>query len=460
MIGEADLQQLVTDLRERHGIPGAVAGVLQDGQRSLAGTGTANLASGVEMTPDTVFLLGSITKTWMGTMVMRLVDDGTLDLDAPVREYLPDFRLADEDLAQQVTVRHLVTHSSGIDAGDFILECGRNPDAVQRYVEALATAGWLHDPGRWATYNNAGYVVAGRIMEVIAGTGWDDVVRELLLEPLELTRTGLTADHAVLHRAAVGHFPSSRPDGLPQPTTAYMLPYSMGPAGATLVTSVDDVLSFAQLHLDQGVTPSGQRLLEPESVALMQTHQVSVPAPAGTGFGITWGRSERDGVTVLSHGGGSNGGRAMLYVIPERRFACVAFANHSQSLGFHVELARELTGGQGPATALDQLPEPRSGIDLQPYEGTYERWGLRTTVDADGDELVLTFADTDPSREWMVYSTGEDQVTRGRLVTPELLMVGEGASAQPFYFTDFDGDGRPGYTFSSSRLARRSEVAA
>src|SRR5213078_3078408 len=117
--------------------------VLQDGKITQAAAGVINLDTGVEATTDTLFQIGSISKVWTTTVIMQLADEGKLDLDAPVQTYLPGFKVADPEVSAAVTLRHLLTHTSGID-GDHFEDFGRGDDCLERYVDACATLGQTH----------------------------------------------------------------------------------------------------------------------------------------------------------------------------------------------------------------------------------------------------------------------------------------------------------------------------
>jgi CubicO group peptidase (beta-lactamase class C family) len=149
-VGADELQAVLDELVAKHGVPGAVVGLLHGDEVAVAAAGTANLNTGAEMTPDTAFLTGSITKVWTASLLMTFVDEGIVDLDRPVATYLPHFRLADPRAATEITVRQLLNHSSGIDAGDYLLELGEGPAAHRRYVERLATVEQIHAPGAYS----------------------------------------------------------------------------------------------------------------------------------------------------------------------------------------------------------------------------------------------------------------------------------------------------------------------
>src|SRR3954449_3343841 len=191
-------------LAGKHGVPGATLAILDGEEVGEAAYGVLNIRTGVEVTPDALFQIGSITKVWTATLVMQLVDEGKLDLDAPVVTYLPDFTVADPEVTCSVTTRHLLAHTSGID-GDLFLDTGRGDECIEKYVAACADLGQNHPLGATMSYCNSGYTVLGRLIEVLRGSTWDTVLRERLFAPLVLSTAGTLPEEALLHRAAVGH---------------------------------------------------------------------------------------------------------------------------------------------------------------------------------------------------------------------------------------------------------------
>src|SRR6185436_16345929 len=155
-----------------------------------------------------------------------------------------ELRLADPDVTKSVTIRHLLTHTSGID-GDIFTDTGRGDDCLEKYVDLLADAAQNHPLGATWSYCNSGYSLLGRVIEKVTGKTWDQAMRDRLFTPLGLTHTTTLPEEALVFAAAVGH---EERDGKQQPVRVWGLPRSVGPAG--LVTStVSDVLAFARLHL-------------------------------------------------------------------------------------------------------------------------------------------------------------------------------------------------------------------
>ena len=117
---------------------------------------------------------------------MQLVDEGAVDLDATIRRYLPEFRIADEAAAEQITVRQLLTHTSGFE-GDIFTDTGPGDDCVEKYLGVLHDVPQLFPPGTLWSYNNAGFCVLGRLVEVLRGEPYDVCLREQLITPLGIT---------------------------------------------------------------------------------------------------------------------------------------------------------------------------------------------------------------------------------------------------------------------------------
>ena len=203
-------------LAERHKVPGASLGILRLGSARRRGptsssrppTATRTRPAKIEATTDTLFQIGSISKVWTATVAMQLVDEGKLDLDAPVAEVLPELQLADAEAAKTVTMRHLLTHTSGID-GDVFTDTGRGDDCVEKYVGLMSDVKQNHPLGATWSYCNSGFTLAGRVIEKLTGLTWDAALRERLFAPLGLKHTVTLPEEALLFRAAAGHVDTS-----------------------------------------------------------------------------------------------------------------------------------------------------------------------------------------------------------------------------------------------------------
>ena len=284
---------------------------------------------------------------------------------------------------------HLLTHTSGID-GDIFTDTGRGDDCLQRYAGLLDRAALVFSPGGAYSYSNSGYVLAGRIIEVLDGRTWDESLRERLCGPLELTQTVTLPEEAILHRAAVGH----QADG--GVVRTWGLPRSIGPAGLITATP-HDLLTFARLHLDGGVAPNGKRLLSETAVALMQQPQAAIPgfgtAAGAVGFG--WRLNRWDGRVVIGHDGDTIGQSAYLRVDPEARVAACLLTNSAESVTLYRqvfgEVFADLTGAALPADPGPAGADP-GGPGLDRHACRYERTSRRFDITVrDGRlHMVLT----------------------------------------------------------------------
>ncbi|MEV6631887.1 serine hydrolase [Actinoplanes sp. NPDC051470] len=360
----AHWQCRLTALAERHRVPGAALGILRVGEEPVTvAHGVLNVDTGVTATPDSVFQIGSISKVWTATLAMQLVDEGKLDLDAPLTDVLPEFK------RPGLTMRHLLTHTSGID-GDVFTDTGRGDDCVEKYVDLLADVAQNHPLGATWSYCNAGFVLAGLVIERLAGGTWDAAVQERLVRPLGLTRTSTLPEEALRHRAAIGHV-----DGKTAPV--WMLPRALGPAGL-INSSVADLLTFAKLHL------TGGDILSEGSREQMAAQQVELPEKdtLGDSWGLGWIRFGWDGRRLIGHDGTTIGQQAFLRLLPEQGLAVTLLTNAENGRDLFQELFTEIfaevAGVALPAPIQPPADEPE--VDLTPHLGVYERAGSRQEV--------------------------------------------------------------------------------
>src|SRR4051812_2059689 len=374
-------------LAEKHGVPGATLAILDGDEGGEAAYGVLNIRTGVEATPDSLFQIGSITKVWTATLVMQLVDEGKVDLDVPLVTYLPDFKVADADVTRTVTTRHLLAHTSGID-GDLFLDTGRGDDCVEKYVAACANLGQNHPLGATMSYCNSGYIVLGRLAEVLRGQTWDTVLRERLFAPLGLTTAGTLPEEALLHRAATGHI--TPPGGELQVTPMWGIFRSCGPAGLIHATAAD-TLAFAKLHLADGVAPDGTRVLSAESAQAMREPQIEVPDrwTLGSHWGLGWILMEWSGRPVYGHDGNTLGQAGFLRIVPDAGVAVCLLANGGHARDLFIDLFGEILG-ELASVELPARLEPAStppSVDLSRYAGEYAREGIDMTLSVEGKEL-------------------------------------------------------------------------
>ncbi|KOU54283.1 serine hydrolase domain-containing protein [Streptomyces sp. WM6378] len=383
-------------LRQTHHVPGATLAVLTGGKIHELASGILHTGTGVEATTDSVFQLGSLAKTYTATLVMQLVDAGKLDLDAPVREVLADFTVADEEASRTITPRQLLSHTSGLTC-DFTFDSGRGDDCLELYVDAAKGVALDCPSGSACSYSSLGFNVLGRMIEVITGTTWDQALKDLLLAPLGVTHTMTLPEEALSFRAAMGHLGEYGEDPAPAPAWD-MMPRSAGPYGR-VIASAGDVARLAQLHLAGGTAPDGTRVLTPGSVSAMQTREVDSPdkwTVHADGWGLGWTLYDWNGITGFGHDGASIGQYGFLRVVPSAGVAVVLLTNGGDARRLYEELFADLLGelaGVRMPAPFGPPAEPVE-VDFAPLTGTYEREGVLITVSEPEDgkpHLVYEF---------------------------------------------------------------------
>jgi CubicO group peptidase (beta-lactamase class C family) len=451
----ADLAERLRAAVERFSLPGAAVAVLADGAVTEAAAGVLNTRTGVDTTTDSLFQIGSITKVYTATLVLQLVDAGQVDLDEPVRTYLPEFRVKDEAASAAITVRQLLTHTSGFDGGDFFFDTGRGDDALARYVDALADLDQITPPGAMWSYNNAAFTVLGRIVEVVTGMTWDAALRDRLLLPAGLTSSVTLPEEALLFRTAAGHVPGE--DGKPAPVKQWGMERSSTPAGA-ICASPGDVVGFARIHLDEGRAANGNQVLSPASVKAMQQVQVELPGADedGSSFGLGWALGHAGALRTVSHNGGTVGQAAFLVTVPERAFAVCLLTNGPTGGAVWQDVAafvfERVLGVPAPTANLPEVPEAAPDLDLAKYVGTYIRRALHTVVTLEGDQLMAKIEYVD-----IPYEITPPPPMRLVPVDAETFVAMAGDQpAMAMKFLDFDEDGRPRLQFAA-RAARRRD---
>jgi CubicO group peptidase (beta-lactamase class C family) len=449
------IHETLDALARRHRVPGATLAIAQGDELLDFATGVLNVNTGVETTTDSLFQIGSNTKLFTATLIMQLVDAGEVELDQPVRRYLPSFSLADPTAAEEITVRHLLTHTSGIQ-GDHFLGFGRGEEAIGRYVDSLAEIDLVHRPGQLWSYCNSGFVVAGRVAEVVTNTPYHQLLKERICGPLGLTHTTVLADEMLAHRVAVGHV--AGPAEQPTVPPVVVMEYAQVPAGSRTTSTAAELVRFAQMHLRGGRGPDANQVLSEGSVAAMREAQVDRPAisTAPLNQGLGWLMAQWDGHEVVGHGGGTIGQLSFLEVLPDRELVVALLTNSGTGGLLWRDLGRwlfeELAGVEmpGPLKPSDSLPP----LSLERYVGIYERLGVRHQVAFQEGELVIHTEVSGPIAE--LRQGVQPPPARLRPIDAERFattLYGEDATVAFLEFVR----GRPRYLFIG-RVARRTRT--
>ncbi|HEY7031404.1 MAG TPA: serine hydrolase domain-containing protein [Thermomicrobiales bacterium] len=355
-------------------VPGVAVGLIAGDRDHTAAFGVTNVDHPLPIDTDTLFQIGSTTKTFTATTIMRLIEQEKLDLETPVRAYLPDFRVADLDVSAEVRLRHLVTHTAGWYDDALSQETGDGDDALARYVDGMADLPQVTPLGEFFSYNNGAVCLAGRVIEAVTGQTYEAAVTELVLKPLGMERATFFPEQMMTEAFAVGHgAPPDDPAGAPVVRAPWALPRFVNPAGG-LVASLRDELRYAHFHLGDG-TVSGTRVLSPEGLRRMRTPLGpggTVPQLVVDNVGVNWQLQRRGGVTIVSHPGGTNGQQSNLCLVPARGFAVTVLTNADAGAILDIEATdwalERFLGLPRPTTTPVPLPPAR----LAEYAGEYD----------------------------------------------------------------------------------------
>ncbi|MGO4617025.1 serine hydrolase domain-containing protein [Nocardia sp. 2YAB30] len=359
-----------------------------DGKEAFACHGVTSVDNPLPVDVDTLFVLGSVTKTYTATALMRLVADGRVELDAPVCRYVPELVLPDERASAEITVSQLLNRTAGLDwrmSGD----TGEGDDALAAYVAEMADSELIAPPGARASYSQVGFNLAGRIIEKVTGLTYERAIAALLFEPLALSHTFFALDDVITRRFAVGH--NLGEDATPCVVRQLKDNRANNPGGGGM-SSIADQLRWARCHLGGANTESRARMLPAEIVDRMQEQTVELNGSTlGDAFGICWFLRDMDGVRAVGHGGSTNGQFADLLIVPERNFAVAVLSNAGPDGGLAFNHAVVRWALEHYLGVIDRDPEPLPYDQTQAsaIAGCHENETMALTIATDGAGLAI-----------------------------------------------------------------------
>jgi CubicO group peptidase (beta-lactamase class C family) len=321
------IDPIIEKALEDFGVPGLAVAVVANDQLVFAkGYGSRDVANGLPVTDQTLFAIGSTSKAFTAFIIGMLVDEGTLAWDTPLIEYMPDFRMYDEYATQNLTVRDLLIHSSGLPRHDL---AWYGADASRQEIfERLAHLEPTHELREEWQYQNIMFMTAGLLAERVTGQTWEELVRARIFDPLEMSRTNfsveaskLDPDHALPYNLDEGK--------------AELVPFrnidAVGPAGS-INSSVAEMSQWMRLQLGGGEL-AGQRLIEEATLRQMHTPQMVVGGYPSSqrvmslGYGMAWALESHRGHFLVQHGGGIDGFISWVALLPMEDFGVVVYTN-------------------------------------------------------------------------------------------------------------------------------------
>lgn len=454
--GDTELADLLRTTAARHGVPGAVIAVSHDGYRRTAAFGLANQRTHLEMTPDTLVGVGSLAKVLTAALTMRLVEEGLLSLDHPVRRYLPGFTLADREASERLTIRHLLNHSGGFH-GDSMSDFGPGDDALGRYVDSLSDVSQLHPPGELFSYCNAGFNLLGHMLATVEGTTWEQQVRDHITLPLRLDGVAVTSDEATFFRNSVGHTVVADEIHVVVPVQQPLR--SCSPTGAKLRMSCPAVLSFCEAYLWPELGGAASRFLSTESRAAMTRPEVAVPgATMADHWSLGWALWDCGNARAFGHDAEYSGQSLFVRSLPDHGLSVVLAVNGGRDRAMYEEtvpgLVEEVCGVRIPRAP--EPPEPPMRLPAtraRRYAGTYRGPHGTFRVSLAPERLGLDIRATSPREAGQPPGAGQPERYAW---LQEDTFVAEGEGHGPYRTLSFVGDacGPARYLHNSRAHAR------
>jgi CubicO group peptidase (beta-lactamase class C family) len=344
-------------------VPGVVIGIVDGDHEFLYEFGIGDIDGRTRVDADTVFQIGSITKTFTALALARLSEQHLVDLDAPVRSYVSSLRLADQEAAERVTIRHLLTHTAGW-LGDLIDDLSN--DSITEFVSRLDRLPQLTPVGRSWSYNNAAFVLAGRVIEIVTRQQFDEAIKDLVLDPLELRDSHFVVDPPSGRMVAALHVATDQGAKKAGP---WKLRRASWPAGG-LVSTLHDLLRYSRFHLGDGLTPAYGRVLAPESLRNMFTQQATAGSLADA-VGLSWLIDRIGAIEVLFHTGDTIGHQSSVILLPDRKFALVILTNSDSGAALSAQVAEHVLVERHDLRRPRPQPMPVSERALAEYTGRY-----------------------------------------------------------------------------------------
>jgi CubicO group peptidase (beta-lactamase class C family) len=352
---DAYVQEQMQEMR----MPGAALGIVKgDEIVHLEGFGNAD-DSGRAVTPQTPFKIGSTSKSFTALAIMQLVEDGKVDLDAPVQRYIPWFRLATPDASARITVRHLLNQTSGLPptADTLVIKEDGSADALEEGVRALRTVELDRPVGESFEYANFNYVTLGLIVQMVSGQPYEQYVKEHVLTPLNMNNSFMFVPEAERHGLATGH---QYYFGRPFPGGG--LAYNRGITPAGLIASDAEDMSRYLIAQLNGGRYEGAQVLSADGIA--ELHQGSADMGGGISYAMGWVDSKMDGVPVVWHNGDTADFHATMFLVPEGRWGVVLLMNGSNDLRVG---SMDTTANGVIARLVGVEPPPPLGFSQEPY---------------------------------------------------------------------------------------------
>ncbi|MCQ3929475.1 MAG: penicillin-binding protein [Chloroflexi bacterium] len=321
------LERHIVSQMQAHQVPGLALALVEGEEIFYArGFGVTSIEDGgVPVTPQTLFRIGSITKPMTGTLIMRLVEMGILELDALAKKYVPDLTFSDAGAAEKITLRMLLSHTSGLPTSHEPFG-RRDPAGLRDYIrEQMPRYEMIAPPGKLYSYSNPGIRLLGYIAEVVCGKPYTQLMQEYIFDPLDMRYS--TFDPTVAMTYALAHSHDLSDDG----TLSVQHRFGDNAAGypsGSVISNVTDLAHFAIMLIHEGRFGNRQ-IISSESVQQMQKIQGDMMTVRGAGYGLTLSLDHAQGLRRVGHQGAVGTYGSILTVLPEAKRAVIMICNRA-----------------------------------------------------------------------------------------------------------------------------------
>jgi len=319
------MDSFINEYLDWYNIPGLSIAIVCGGKVVFSkGYGVRNVISGQRAAPDTLYSTASVTKLFVGTAIMQLVEQKRINLNDSVIKYLPYFRLKDERY-KIITILHLLSHTSGLPdiEAEELYSSWEHPDyddgALERYVRSIHDKSLIADPGESYSYSSMAYDILGDLVSKVSGMPFEQYIKQHLLDPLEMEKSTILFEDVDRNLLASPHLMDEKFEYKVSDT----IPYSRRhPACGTLFSNVMDMSHWAIANMNRGLF-KGKMVVQDSSYETMWRPAVIADNPVG----ISWLIEDFGPYKLLSHGGGDPGYRTEFYIIPEKSIGVIVMAN-------------------------------------------------------------------------------------------------------------------------------------
>ncbi|WP_274365000.1 serine hydrolase domain-containing protein [Paenibacillus thermotolerans] len=326
---ESRLHEKLTEFAANEQIPGLAVGIVCGNDILFTGEfGVANLSTGDPVVRSTLFHQASVSKTFVATAIMQLVERGKVDLDSPVTEYLSYFTLEDERY-RNITIRQLMNHTSGMpDEEDYAWDRPEfDEQSLERYVKGICRHKLLSVPGDQFAYSNIGYEILGDIIAKVGGMSFEDYMKKFILEPTGMRSSSFLKQEVEAHLAAPHVFGGTEGSGGGYVSNVFPYNRAHGPS-STLYTNAGDMCKYLLMHQSRGIAENGYEILQSGSYDEMwKPHAITGYEPQKSQIGLGWFLGEYKGTRIISHTGWDTGFLSNLYLLPDEKIAFSVMTN-------------------------------------------------------------------------------------------------------------------------------------